>query len=144
MPWNQSLSEFDSSATTEEENQTPETTPRAWWLTAKERTVYRRKSHTLPTLTGVSQSVGSGAETCTGFDEAVAYIHDFMINNPPFDVSSYLHLRLYGRADGMIGYNGFLTGGMYGRYPLFTRTSSSSTLSHTVPSVSSLTVDHAL
>jgi len=21
-----------------------------------------------------------------GFDEAVAYIHDYMINNPPFDV----------------------------------------------------------
>jgi hypothetical protein len=44
MPWNQSLSEFDSTATTEEEQQTPETTPRAWWLTAKERTVYRRMS----------------------------------------------------------------------------------------------------
>lgn len=47
MPWNQSLSEFDSTATTEEEQQTPETTPRAWWLTAKERTVYRRKSFLL-------------------------------------------------------------------------------------------------
>ena len=44
MPWNQSLSEFDSTATTESEEQTPETTPRAWWLTAKERTVYRRMS----------------------------------------------------------------------------------------------------
>ena len=44
MPWNQNLSEFDSTATTEEEQQTPETTPRAWWLTAKERTVYRRSS----------------------------------------------------------------------------------------------------
>lgn len=42
MPWNQSLSEFDSTATTEQEEQTPETTPRAWWLTAKERTIYRR------------------------------------------------------------------------------------------------------
>jgi hypothetical protein len=44
MPWNQSLSEFDSTATTESEEQTPETTPRAWWLTAKERTVYRSMS----------------------------------------------------------------------------------------------------
>ena len=44
MPWNQSLSEFDSTATTEAEEQTPETTPRAWWLTAKERTVYRSMS----------------------------------------------------------------------------------------------------
>jgi hypothetical protein len=25
-----------------------------------------------------------------GFDEAVAYIHDYMINNPPFDVRQAL------------------------------------------------------
>ncbi|GFZ42538.1 hypothetical protein JCM24511_00254 [Saitozyma sp. JCM 24511] len=40
MPWNQNLSEFDSTATTDENAQTPETTPRAWWLSAKDRTVY--------------------------------------------------------------------------------------------------------
>lgn len=51
MPWNQNLSDFDSSATTEEEQQTPETTPRAWWLTAKERTVYRRASSPAGTFT---------------------------------------------------------------------------------------------
>lgn len=50
MPWNQSLSEYDSSATTAKEEQTAETTPRAWWLTAKERTEYRRASRNLEYL----------------------------------------------------------------------------------------------
>ena len=56
MPWNQSLSEFDSTATTEAEEQTPETTPRAWWLTAKERTVYRSMSSP-----SSSESIGARA-----------------------------------------------------------------------------------
>lgn len=44
MPWNQgSLDEFGSNATTETEMQTPETTPRAWWLSAADRTVYKRE-----------------------------------------------------------------------------------------------------
>lgn len=35
MPWNAgSLDQFASNATTEEESQTPETTPRAWWLSS--------------------------------------------------------------------------------------------------------------
>jgi hypothetical protein len=83
MPWNQSLSEFDSTATTESEEQTPETTPRAWWLTAKERTVYRRMSP-------FSFLYLSDGKLMIGFDEAVAYIHDYMINNPPFDVRQSL------------------------------------------------------
>jgi len=41
MPWNQDTSEFASDATTEEEEQTPETTPRAWWLSSQDRKVYR-------------------------------------------------------------------------------------------------------
>lgn len=86
MPWNQSLSEFDSTATTESEEQTPETTPRAWWLTAKERTVYRSKSSIL-------QSRIDGENLILGFDEAVAYIHEYMINNPPFDVCRLSYLR---------------------------------------------------
>jgi hypothetical protein len=43
MPWNQNLSDFDSSATTESEAQTAETTPRAWWLSNADRTEYRRE-----------------------------------------------------------------------------------------------------
>lgn len=43
MPWNQNLDQFASNATTEEEEQTPETTPRAWWLTDSDRKVYRRE-----------------------------------------------------------------------------------------------------
>lgn len=41
MPWAQNTSEFDSDATTEKEEQTPETTPRAWWLSTNDRTAYR-------------------------------------------------------------------------------------------------------
>jgi len=44
MPWaTSSLDEFASNATTETEQQTPETTPRAWWLTGGDKTVYRRE-----------------------------------------------------------------------------------------------------
>jgi hypothetical protein len=43
MPWNTNMDDFDSSATTESEVQTPETTPRAWWLSNTERTEYRRE-----------------------------------------------------------------------------------------------------
>jgi hypothetical protein len=42
MPWASSMDEFGSNATTEETQQTPETTPRAWWLSAGDRTVYKR------------------------------------------------------------------------------------------------------
>lgn len=42
MPWAQtSLDEFASNATTETEQQTPETTPRAWWLTGGDKSVYK-------------------------------------------------------------------------------------------------------
>ncbi|KAL7420259.1 Family of serine hydrolases 3 [Cryptotrichosporon argae] len=61
MPWNQNLDDFDSTATTDAAAQTAETTPRAWWLTNADRTVYRK------------------------FDETLAYIHDFMARNGPFD-----------------------------------------------------------
>lgn len=43
MPWNQRLDDFASSATTEEAEQTPETTPRAWWLSPGDRSVYKRE-----------------------------------------------------------------------------------------------------
>jgi len=46
MPWAQNLDEYDSTATTEKEDQTPETTPRAWWLSSKDRTVYNSKCRT--------------------------------------------------------------------------------------------------
>jgi predicted esterase len=61
MPWNQNLDQFASNATTEEDVQTPETTPRAWWLTDSDRKVYRR------------------------IDESIAYIHEFIVANGPFD-----------------------------------------------------------
>jgi len=40
-----------------------------------------------------------------GFDEAVAYIHDYMINNPPFDV--HQPNMSCGRADkqGIMGFS---------------------------------------
>ena len=44
MPWNQNPSELDSDAAIDEEEQTPETTPRAWWLSTQDRTVYRSSS----------------------------------------------------------------------------------------------------
>lgn len=78
MPWNQSLSEFDSSATTAKEEQTAETTPRAWWLTEKERTVYKR-GYTIPRVEYLAETAG--------FDETISYLHDYLLNNPPFDVS---------------------------------------------------------
>lgn len=44
MPWaSQSLDEFASNATTETEQQTPETTPRAWWLSGGDKKVYKRE-----------------------------------------------------------------------------------------------------
>ena len=43
MPWNSNMDDFDSSATTEAETQTPETTPRAWWLSSADRQTYRRE-----------------------------------------------------------------------------------------------------
>ncbi|EKC99276.1 hypothetical protein A1Q2_06476 [Trichosporon asahii var. asahii CBS 8904] len=61
MPWNQRLDDFASSATTEEAEQTPETTPRAWWLSPGDRSVYKH------------------------FDETVSYVYDFMQKNGPFD-----------------------------------------------------------
>jgi hypothetical protein len=57
-----------------------------------------------------------------GFDEAVAYIHDYMINNPPFDVRQAQGSCDEEEAD-EIGTYGFLTGSMYGRHPLFSRMS---------------------
>ncbi|ORY24046.1 serine hydrolase FSH [Naematelia encephala] len=69
MPWNQNLSEFDSSATTEKAEQTPETTPRAWWTTNGDRTIYRLWLK----LPG------------KGFDETVQYIHDYLVKSEPFD-----------------------------------------------------------
>jgi hypothetical protein len=42
MPWNRNLSEFDSTATTDESAQTPETMPRAWWLIAEDWKVFAR------------------------------------------------------------------------------------------------------
>jgi len=44
MPWNSNMDDFDSSATTEAETQTAETTPRAWWLSSTDRQTYRRAS----------------------------------------------------------------------------------------------------
>ncbi|WOO80685.1 Esterase OVCA2 [Vanrija pseudolonga] len=65
MPWNAgSLDQFASNATTEEESQTPETTPRAWWLSSgdtADKKVFR------------------------GYNESIKYIHDFMVSNGPFD-----------------------------------------------------------
>ena len=43
MPWNTNLTDFDSSATTGEEEQTPETTPRAWWLSVTDMQQLRRE-----------------------------------------------------------------------------------------------------
>jgi hypothetical protein len=57
-----------------------------------------------------------------GFDEAVAYIHDYMINNPPFDVRQAQGSCDEEEAD-EIGTYGFLPRSMYGRHPLFSRMS---------------------
>lgn len=65
MPWNQNLSNFSSDTTTDEEAQTAETTPRAWWLTAENKMVYTR------------------------FEESLKYIHDFLLREERFDVSRY-------------------------------------------------------
>ncbi|KAK1926866.1 serine hydrolase-domain-containing protein [Papiliotrema laurentii] len=61
MPWASSMDDFDSVATTEEEQQTPETTPRAWWLSSGDRQTYRR------------------------FDESVEHIHKALVEQGPFD-----------------------------------------------------------
>ncbi|WVF65802.1 hypothetical protein IAT40_000539 [Kwoniella sp. CBS 6097] len=61
LPWSSNLDQFGSNATTDETAQTPETTPRAWWTTANEQKTYKR------------------------FDETVAYLHDFLSKNEPFD-----------------------------------------------------------
>jgi hypothetical protein len=77
MPWNQNLSEFNSSASTEEEERTAETTPRAWWLTNEDRSEYKRASRP----TSVCRLVLTGA----GFDETLAYLHEYLVNSAPFD-----------------------------------------------------------
>jgi hypothetical protein len=51
MPWASSMDDFDSVATTEEEQQTPETTPRAWWLSSGDRQTYRRESLAMRPMT---------------------------------------------------------------------------------------------
>ncbi|KAK4688398.1 hypothetical protein P7C73_g1711, partial [Tremellales sp. Uapishka_1] len=62
MPWNQSsLDDYDSNATTEKEQQTPETTPRCWWTSNDAKTVYNK------------------------FDDTVKYLHDYLSTQPPFD-----------------------------------------------------------
>ncbi|WWC60334.1 uncharacterized protein I303_102905 [Kwoniella dejecticola CBS 10117] len=61
LPWSDNLDQFGSNATTDETAQTPETTPRAWWVTANEMKTYRK------------------------FDETVAYLHDYLSKNEPFD-----------------------------------------------------------
>ncbi|KAK8861602.1 hypothetical protein IAR55_002425 [Kwoniella newhampshirensis] len=62
LPWaSQNFDQFGSTATTDAEAQTPETTPRAWWLTVNDHKTYKR------------------------FDETVAYLHDFLSKNEPFD-----------------------------------------------------------
>ncbi|WWC87909.1 uncharacterized protein L201_002809 [Kwoniella dendrophila CBS 6074] len=61
LPWSDNLDQFGSNATTDEAAQTAETTPRAWWVTANEMKTYKK------------------------FDETVAYVHDFLTKNGPFD-----------------------------------------------------------
>ncbi|CAD6579786.1 MAG: hypothetical protein TREMPRED_002567 [Tremellales sp. Tagirdzhanova-0007] len=61
MPWTRNMNEFDSDATTDKEEQTAETTPRAWTFASEDRSVYRK------------------------FDETIQYWHEFLVKEPPFD-----------------------------------------------------------
>lgn len=63
LPWitPANLDQFGSSASMDAETQTAETTPRAWWLNSDEWKTFRR------------------------FDETVAYLHDYIVKNGPFD-----------------------------------------------------------
>ena len=46
MPWNANTNEFNSDATVEEEVQTPETIPRAWYLSTDDKKTYSREPAT--------------------------------------------------------------------------------------------------
>ncbi|TYJ55850.1 hypothetical protein B9479_003502 [Cryptococcus floricola] len=63
LPWvNESnLDQFGSSASMDAENQTAETTPRAWWINADNWKTYKR------------------------FDDSVKFLHDYMVEHGPFD-----------------------------------------------------------
>lgn len=85
MPWNTNMDDFDSSATTESEVQTPETTPRAWWLTNADRTELRRESASPKSEPHGMASEGVHELMSTGMDESLAYLHKAMIEQGPFD-----------------------------------------------------------
>ncbi|WVQ79156.1 hypothetical protein IAT38_001252 [Cryptococcus sp. DSM 104549] len=63
LPWvtEANLDQFGSSASMDAETQTPETTPRAWWINADEWKTFKQ------------------------FDETVAWLHDYLSKNGPFD-----------------------------------------------------------
>jgi hypothetical protein len=77
MPWNQNLSDFNSSASTEEEERTAETTPRAWWLVNEDKTQYRREPDTRVRWPKLKCAIG--------FNETLEYLHDYLIREGPFD-----------------------------------------------------------
>ena len=81
MPWNTNTSEFDSDATTQEEEQTPETTPRAWYQSTDDKLTYRG----MPSENFTRALLNRCA---VGYEETLKYIYDFMLRDGPFDVSS--------------------------------------------------------
>ena len=87
MPWNENVDEFDSNATTEKEEQTPETIPRAWWLSSQDRTIYRSTSEFSPTYSMPSCQTLFDDCLYEEFDETIQYLHDYLVKEPHFDVS---------------------------------------------------------
>ncbi|WVN90724.1 uncharacterized protein L203_105966 [Cryptococcus depauperatus CBS 7841] len=63
LPWmtEANLDQFGSSASMDAEKRTSETTPRAWWINSEEWKTFKR------------------------FDDSVAFLHDYMIKNGPFN-----------------------------------------------------------
>ncbi|EIW69009.1 hypothetical protein TREMEDRAFT_39324 [Tremella mesenterica DSM 1558] len=75
MPWAQSTASFGSDATTDEDAQTPETTPRAWFLS-------RDRSSLLGMFSPLPYS---SLSDFSEIPETMAYMHDFLVRHGPFD-----------------------------------------------------------
>lgn len=63
VPWHQYNSDSPSGSTTDDEVEPAELAARAWWLTNNDTQVY------------------------TGLEDSLRYIHEFLSNEPRFDVS---------------------------------------------------------